>query len=47
MTKRNCKSGSRLANSKVCQERKIKVNQIHYEYRTKEQSSHSGARSVP
>ena len=47
MTKHHCKSGTRLANSKICQERKIKVNQIHYEYRTKEQSSHSGARSVP
>ncbi len=47
MTKHDCKSGTRLTNSKVCQERYIKVNQIHYEYRIKEQSSYSGCRSVP
>ncbi len=47
MTKHDCKSGTRLASSKVCQQRHIKVNQAHYEYRTKDQSPHSGSRSVP
>ncbi len=47
MANGNDKAGLRLRKSKTCHERFIKVTQIHYEYRTKEQSSHSGARSMP
>jgi len=47
MAKRNDTPGTRLAKSKSCHERHIKVTQIHYEYRTKDQSPGSGSRSVP
>jgi toxic protein SymE len=46
MTKAKDTSGSGLRQSKNT-ERYIKVNQIHYEYRTKQQSPNSGCRSVP
>ncbi len=46
MTKHDCKSGTRLANSKVCQQRHIKVNQIHYMYQLKDDYSGAG-RPVP
>ena len=45
MTKAKDTSGSHLRKSKT--ERYIKVNQIHYDYRIKEQSPCSGNRSVP
>ena len=45
MTKAKDTSGSRLRKSKT--ERYLKVNQIHYEYRIKEQSPNVGNRSVP
>ncbi len=45
MASSNSKSGTRLYKSKTCEERFIKVNQIHYDYRIKEQSS--CCRSVP
>ena len=45
MTKVKDTSGQRLRKSKT--ERHIKVNQIHYDYRTREQSPSSGNRSVP
>ena len=47
MTNANDKAGRRLLKSKTCEERYIKVNQIHYDYRIKEQSLNSGCRSVP
>lgn len=47
MTNANDKAGTRLRHSKICQERYIKVHEIHYEYRVKEQSPNSGCRSVP
>ena len=47
MANGNDKAGSRLRKSKTCHERFIKVTQIHYEYRTKDQSPNSGCRSVP
>lgn len=46
MTKADDKSGSGLRQSKNS-ERYIKVNQIHYEYRTKAQAPNAGNRSVP
>ena len=46
MTKADDKSGNRLQQSKKT-ERYIKVNQIHYEYRTKQQAPSSGDRAVP
>ena len=46
MAKTKCKSGARLTQSKTCQERCIKVNQIHYLYKLKD--DHAGAgRPVP
>lgn len=47
MAESNSKSGTRLRKSKICEQRYIKVNAIHYEYRTKEQPPNSGDRSVP
>ena len=46
MTKAKDTSGSGLRQSKTT-ERHIKVNQIHYDYRTKQQPPNSGCRSVP
>jgi toxic protein SymE len=46
MTKRNSKSGARLTQNTTCQERKIKVNQIHYMRQLKEDSVGAG-RPVP
>ena len=46
MTKADDKSGSRLQQSKKT-ERYIKVNQIHYEYRSKQQSNNTGNCAVP
>ncbi len=46
MTKRNCKSGSHLTNSKVCQIRTIKVNQTQYTYQLKDDLCGAG-RPVP
>lgn len=47
MTKSNDKPGSRLRKSKTSEERYIKVHEMHYEYRVKEQSPYSPCRSVP
>ena len=47
MTNDHHKPGARLAHSKTCQERYIKVNAIHYSYRLKEQQPNSGDRPVP
>jgi hypothetical protein len=47
MANDNSKAGSRLRKSKSCEERYIKVNETHYEYRTKDQSPCSGCRTVP
>lgn len=44
MTKAKDTSGCRLRQTT---ERHIKVNQIHYDYRTKQQPPNSGNRSVP
>lgn len=44
MTKAKDTSGQCLRKTT---ERHIKVNQIHYDYRTKQQSPNSGNRSVP
>lgn len=46
MTTAKDTSGSGLRKSKIT-ERRIKVNQIHYDYRTKQQSPNSGNRTVP
>ena len=46
MTKAKDTSGCGLRKSKIT-ERRIKVNQIHYDYRTKQQSPSSGNRAVP
>ena len=40
-------SGNRLRKNKSCEERYIKVNETYYEYRTKDQSTSSGCRTVP
>jgi toxic protein SymE len=42
----NTKSGARLTKSKTCQERNIKVNQIHYMYTLKDDPAGAG-RPVP
>ena len=47
MAKQDGKSGNRLRKCKICEQRYIKVNAIHYEYRTKQQSAYSGSRAVP
>ena len=47
MSTRKSKAGSRLRKSKFCEERYIKVNETHYEYRTKDQSPCAGCRTVP
>jgi hypothetical protein len=47
MAKRHGKPGNRLRKNKICEQRYIKVNAIHYEYRTKLQSSHAASRAVP
>jgi len=47
MAKQNGKPGNRLRKCKICEQRYIKVNAIHYEYRTKQQSAYSGSRAVP
>lgn len=47
MAKQNGKPGSRLRKCKICEQRYIKVNATHYEYRTKQQSAYSGSRAVP
>ena len=44
MTKAKDTSGCRLRQTT---ERHIKVNQIHYDYRTKQQPLNSGCRSAP
>ncbi|WKD51048.1 SymE family type I addiction module toxin [Microbulbifer spongiae] len=40
-------SGQRLRNSKICQERYIKVQEAFYEYRLKKESPYAASRSVP
>lgn len=47
MAMTNDKPGRRLHKSKTGEERYIKVNQIHYEYRAKTQSPCSMGRAVP
>jgi hypothetical protein len=47
MAKRDGKAGNRLRKCEICEERYIKVNAIHYEYRTQQQSAYSGSRAVP
>ncbi|MEZ5489157.1 MAG: hypothetical protein R3F50_02420 [Gammaproteobacteria bacterium] len=47
MATNNGKAGMRLQKSKSCEERYIKANETHYEYRTKDQSPTSGCRTVP
>lgn len=47
MATNNGKAGVRLHKSKSCEERYIKVNETHYEYRTKDQPPTSGCRTVP
>jgi toxic protein SymE len=47
MAKQNGKPGNRLRKCKICEQRYIKVNAIHYEYRTQKQSDYSGSRAVP
>ncbi|MCU7904828.1 MAG: type I toxin-antitoxin system SymE family toxin [Candidatus Thiodiazotropha sp. (ex Epidulcina cf. delphinae)] len=47
MAKQHGKPGNRPRKNKICEQRYIKVNAIHYEYRTKQQSSHSASRAVP
>ncbi len=47
MANDDCKLGARLAKSRTCQERYVKVNTIHYGYRLKTQSPSSGDRPVP
>ena len=47
MATSNSRAGKCLHKSKSCEERYIKVSKSHYEYRTKNQSLHSGNRSVP
>jgi toxic protein SymE len=47
MAKQNGKPGNRLHKCKICEQRYIKVNAIHYEYRTKQQSAYTGSRAVP
>jgi toxic protein SymE len=42
-----CHAGLDLANLGGCPPYSIKVNAIHYEYRTKQQSAYSGSRAVP
>jgi toxic protein SymE len=46
MAKANSKSGARLTQNTTCQERKIKVNQIHYLYKLKDDPTGAG-RPVP
>jgi hypothetical protein len=46
MAHRNSKSGARLTQKTTCQERRIKVNQIHYLYKLKDDPSGAG-RAVP
>jgi hypothetical protein len=46
MTKANSKSGARLTQNTTCQERKIKVNQIHYLHKLKDDPTGAG-RPVP
>lgn len=46
MASDNTKSGARLTKSKTCQERNIKVNQIHYMYTLKDDPAGCG-RPVP
>jgi toxic protein SymE len=46
MTKANSKSGARLTQNATCQERKIKVNQIHYLHKLKDDPAGAG-RPVP
>ena len=47
MANDDCKLGVRLSKSRTCQERYIKVHEIHYGYRLKEQPSSAGDRPVP
>ena len=47
MTKAKDMSCSRLRKSKAREKRYIKVHEMHYEYRVKEQSPYSPCRSVP
>jgi toxic protein SymE len=46
MAKANSKSGARLTQNTTCQERKIKVNQIHYMRQLKDDPAGAG-RPVP
>ena len=46
MTNPDDKSGARLTKSKTCQERSIKVNQIHYMHKPKDDLCGAG-RPVP
>ncbi len=46
MAKQNGKSGSRLRKCKICEQRYIKVNQIHYMRKLKDDSVGAG-RPVP
>ncbi len=46
MTNPDDKSGARLTKSKTCQERSIKVNQIHYMHKLKDDLCGAG-RPVP
>jgi len=46
MTKRNCKPGTCLTNSKVCQIRTIKVHKTHYMHQLKNDPCGAG-RPVP
>ena len=46
MANGNDKAGSRLRKSKTCEERFIKVNEIHYMYRLKDDYSGAG-RPIP
>ena len=46
MTKHDCKSGVRLTQNKIDQERSIKVNKIHYMHKLKDDPSRV-SRPVP
>ena len=47
MAKYDGKPGNRLRKCKICEQRHIKVNTTHYQYRTQQQSAYSGSRAVP
>jgi len=46
MAKTKCKSGARLTQSKICPQRRIKVNRAYYLYRLKDDQSGAG-RPIP